>query len=58
MIIVKNDTILRVLCEACAIEFGNNGNFTLHRADIFISCYEDCEICKTRKGFYYSVKKA
>ena len=57
MTIVNKNTILHVLCETCADECRKSGKFNINKDSTFIECFEDCEKCKVRKGFYYSMEK-
>ena len=56
MTIVQKDTVLHVLCDACADEYRNAGSNIKRDEEMFNNCYEDCEKCGTRKGSYFSIK--
>ena len=57
MIIVKNDTVLYVLCKTCAEEYRNSGKNLKREKTMFNGCFEDCEKCGFRKGSYVSIEK-
>ena len=56
MIIIQKNTILITLCDICADEYQKSGKYYIEREYIFTVNYENCEKCKIRKGFDYSIK--
>jgi hypothetical protein len=56
MIMIQKNTILITLCDSCADDYRNSGKYSIKREYIFNVNYEDCDKCKTRKGFDYSIK--